>query len=170
MHIRKISISDLEALQKISIKTFKETFTDSNSEEDMEKYLSESLSLEKLKSELENTDSRFYFAENNGEVLGYLKLNFKNAQTEHELQNAMEIERIYVLKEFLGMKIGKFLFEKAVEVAQENRVDFIWLGVWEHNERAIQFYEKNGFKVFGKHNFILGTDIQTDLLMKLKIR
>ena len=169
MKIRKINIDDLEALRNLSIQTFKETFEEVNTEEDMQKYLLENLSIEKLKSELENPNSEFYFAENNDEILGYLKLNFKDAQTEKLEENHFEIERIYVLKAFLGQKIGQILFDKAIEIGREKNLEYVWLGVWEENHRAIKFYEKNGFEIFGKHDFVLGEDVQTDLLMKLKL-
>ena len=169
MKIRKINIDDLEELRNLSIQTFKETFEEVNTEEDMQKYLLENLSIEKLKSELENPNSEFYFAENNNEILGYLKLNFKDAQTEKLEENHFEIERIYVLKAFLGQKIGQILFDKAIEIGREKNLEYVWLGVWEENHRAIKFYEKNGFEIFGKHDFVLGEDVQTDLLMKMKI-
>lgn len=169
MKIRKINIDDLEALRNLSIQTFKETFEEVNTEEDMQKYLDENLSIEKLKSELENPNSEFYFAENNDEILGYLKLNFKDAQTEKLEENHFEIERIYVLKTFLGQKIGQILFDKAIEIGREKNLEYVWLGVWEENHRAIRFYEKNDFEIFGKHDFVLGKDVQTDLLMKLKL-
>lgn len=169
MKIRKINIDDLETLRNLSIQTFKETFEEVNTEEDMQKYLDENLSIEKLKTELENVNSEFYFAENNGEILGYLKLNFKDAQTEKVEENHFEIERIYVLKAFLGQKIGQILFDKAIEIGREKNLEYVWLGVWEENHRAIRFYGKNGFEIFGKHDFVLGEDVQTDLLMKMKI-
>lgn len=169
MKIRKINIDDLEALRNLSIQTFMETFEEVNTEEDMQKYLDENLSIEKLKTELENPNSEFYFAENNDEILGYLKLNFKDAQTEKLEENHFEIERIYVLKAFLGQKIGQILFDKAIEIGREKNLEYVWLGVWEENHRAIKFYEKNGFEIFGKHDFVLGEDVQTDLLMKMKI-
>ena len=169
MQIRKLDITDLENLQKISITTFRETFEEVNSEKDMQKYLDENLNLERLKSELENPDSEFYFIENKNKNLGYLKLNFGNAQTENFKKNYLEIERIYILKDFLGQKIGKILLNKAIEIGKKKKLEFLWLGVWEENHRAIKFYEKNGFKVFGKHKFVLGKDVQTDLLMKLNI-
>lgn len=169
MKIKKINIDDLETLRNLSIQTFKETFEEVNTEEDMQKYLDENLSIEKLKTELENVNSEFYFAENNGEILGYLKLNFKDAQTEKLEENHFEIERIYVLKTFLGQKIGQILFDKAIEIGREKNLEYVWLGVWEENKRAIRFYEKNGFEIFGKHDFTLGEDVQTDLLMKMKI-
>ena len=169
MKIRKINIDDLEALRNLSIQTFKKTFEEVNTEEDMQKYLDENLSIEKLKTELENPNSEFYFAENNDEILGYLKLNFKDAQTEKLEENHFEIERIYVLKAFLGQKIGQILFDKAIEIGREKNLEYVWLGVWEENHRAIRFYGKNGFEIFGKHDFVLGEDVQTDLLMKMKI-
>jgi len=169
MKIRKINIDDLEALRNLSNQTFKETFEEVNTEEDMQKYLDENLSIEKLKTELENPNSEFYFAENNDEILGYLKLNFKDAQTEKLKENHFEIERIYVLKAFLGQKIGQILFDKAIEIGREKNLEYVWLGVWEENHRAIRFYGKNGFEIFGKHDFVLGEDVQTDLLMKMKI-
>ncbi len=169
MQIRKLNSSDSENLRKISIQTFKETFEEVNTEEDMQKYLDENLSIEKLKTELENPNSEFYFAENNDEILGYLKLNFKDAQTEKLEENHFEIERIYVLKAFLGQKIGQILFDKAIEIGREKNLEYVWLGVWEENHRAIRFYEKNDFEIFGKHDFVLGEDVQTDLLMKMKI-
>ena len=169
MKIRKINIDDLEALRNLSIQTFKETFEEVNTEEDMQKYLLENLSIEKLKTELENPNSEFYSAENNDDILGYLKLNFKDAQTEKLEENHFEIERIYVLKAFLGQKIGQILFDKAIEIGREKNLEYVWLGVWEENHRAIRFYGKNGFEIFGKHDFVLGEDVQTDLLMKMKI-
>ena len=169
MKIRKLNIDDLETLRNLSIQTFRETFSEVNTKEDMQKYLDENLSEEKLKSELENPNSEFYFAENDNQILGYLKLNFGNAQTENQGNETLEIERIYVLKEFFPLKIGQVLFEKSLEIAKEKKLKFIWLGVWEENKRAIRFYEKNGFKIFGKHDFVLGNDVQTDLMMKLYI-
>ncbi|MGB4446977.1 MAG: GNAT family N-acetyltransferase [Cloacibacterium sp.] len=169
MKIRKINIDDLETLRNLSIQTFMETFEEVNTEEDLQKYLLENLSIEKLKSELENPNSEFYFAENNGEILGYLKLNFKDAQTEKVEENHFEIERIYVLKAFLGQKIGQILFDNALEIGRKKNLEYVWLGVWEENHRAIKFYEKNGFEIFGKHDFVLGEDVQKDLLMKLNL-
>ncbi len=167
LSLRKIEIEDLRNLQKISIQTFRETFDEVNTEEDMQKYVDEKLNVNQLQSELENPESEFYFAENNDKILGYLKLNFGNAQTENSGKDGFEIERIYVLKDFIGQKIGNFLFEKSIEIGKKRKMNFVWLGVWEKNERAINFYEKQGFEVFNQHDFVLGNDVQTDLLMKL---
>lgn len=168
INIIKIGISEVEKLQEISRKTFKETFEAVNSEENMQSYIQERLSIEQLTTELSNPNSEFYFAQQENEILGYLKLNFNEAQTE-KVEEGYEIERIYVLKAYHGMKIGQMLFEKAISIGKERKMKSVWLGVWEENHRALRFYEKNGFEVFGTHTFVLGSDTQTDLMMKLKM-
>lgn len=169
MKIRKVNIQDIAKLKEIGKLTFAETFSSENSEEDMQKYLEEGFSTEKLKTELTDKNAEFYFAEFEGKVIGYLKVNYGQSQTEMKDENALEIERIYVLKEFHGKKIGQILYNKAIELAEKKSVEYVWLGVWEHNPRAIRFYEKNGFVAFDKHIFKLGNDEQTDIMMKLKL-
>lgn len=165
----KIDVDDVIQLQQISRITFSETFAEHNTEEDLNKYLQEQLSLNKLVEELNNNYSEFYFASENERVIGYLKLNWEKAQTELIDEAAFEIERIYILKEYFGKGLGQFLLDHAIIIGKAHQPTFIWLGVWEKNSRAIRFYEKNGFKVFSSHLFTLGNDIQTDLLMKLDI-
>ena len=169
MKIRKVDIQDIEKLKEIGKLTFAETFSSDNREEDMQKYLEEGFSTEKLKTELTDENAEFYFAELDDNVIGYLKVNFGQSQTEIKDKNSLEIERIYVLKEFHGKKVGQILYDKAIELAREKNVEYVWLGVWEQNPRAIRFYEKNGFVSFDKHIFKLGNDEQTDLMMKLKL-
>ena len=167
--IRKINIDHLTQLQKIGKTTFAETFTEHNTKEDLDKYLEESFSNEKLTAELTNPHSSFYFAEIEHNVVGYLKINFGASQTELKDNEALEIERIYVLQAFHGKKLGQALYEKAIQIANEKKVQYLWLGVWEKNNKAIQFYKKNGFVPFDTHIFKLGNDEQTDIMMKLKL-
>lgn len=170
MNIRKLTLTDIEQLQKIGRQTFFETFSADNTEENMNNYLVEGFSKEKLTAELENKDSAFYFAETGDSAIGYLKLNFGQSQTELKDDVAVEIERIYVSKEFHGKKVGQLLYEMAIQIANERKAEYVWLGVWEENKRAIAFYKKNGFVEFSKHIFKLGNDEQTDILMKLKLK
>ena len=169
IQIRKIDIDDVILLQSIGRQTFMETFADGNTEENMRKYLEEGFSIEKLTSALNDKNAAFYLAENTENVVAYLKLNFGGSQTELKDEKAVEIERIYVLKEFHGQNVGQMLYEKAIQVAKDHNSDYIWLGVWEENPRAIRFYEKNGFVAFDKHIFRLGDDEQTDIMMKKKL-
>ena len=168
--IRKVMMWDVEDLQSIGRETFSASFGAENSASDMQKYLDENFNTEKVKSELENPDAEFYFAETDQQVVGYLKINCGNAQTETSLKNALEIERIYVLPKYQGQRVGQLLFNKALEIAKSKAMENLWLGVWEKNPKAIRFYEKNGFVAFGQHVFRLGDDIQTDIMMKLALK
>ncbi|WP_339757500.1 GNAT family N-acetyltransferase [Algoriphagus aquimarinus] len=168
--VRKITAADIIELQKIGKLTFTETFSSENSKENMKKYLESGFSTEKLTEELSDLNAEFYFAELNGKTIGYLKLNFEQSQTELKDDKALEIERIYVLKEYHGKKVGQILFDKAIEIAKYKKANYVWLGVWEENPRAINFYTKNGFVEFDKHIFKLGQDEQTDIMMKLKLK
>lgn len=167
--IRRVTRNDVEQLQQISRQTFSETFAAGNTEENMKKYLEEGFSVEKLAAELNNQNSEFYFATIDNEVIGYLKINFGQSQTELKDDKALEIERIYVLKAFHGKSVGQLLYDQAIQIARKHNADYVWLGVWEENPRAINFYKKNGFVEFDKHVFMLGDDMQTDIMMKLQL-
>lgn len=167
--IKKATPKDIDLLQKISRETFFETYSKLNTEENMKKYLEENFALETLTSELDNSNSEFYFALRGGDVIGYLKLNFGASQTDLKDNKSVEIERIYVLRAFHGNNVGHMLYEKAIQVAKQIKADYVWLGVWEENAKAIAFYKKHGFVEFDKHIFKLGDDEQTDFMMKLEL-
>jgi len=164
--INKASAEDVEIVQSLGTQTFSETFAEDNTEEAMKKYLEESFNTEKIKSELNNPDSHFYIAWEEDNPVGYLKVNTGNAQTELQDDASLEIERIYVKKSHHGKKVGQLLYDQALETARQLSKSYLWLGVWEENLRALNFYKKNGFVEFDKHIFRLGEEEQTDLMMK----
>lgn len=168
--IVNVTLNDIDQLQKIGRQTFFETFSAGNTQENMAKYLNEGFSVEKLTAEINDKNTAFYFAQSDNTIIGYLKLNFGPSQTELQDDKALEIERIYVLKAFHGKNVGQKLYEKAIQVARQANADYVWLGVWEENPRAIHFYRKNGFVEFGKHIFKLGDDEQTDIMMRLPLK
>ncbi len=169
IEIRKATVSDLDSIQKISIQTFTETFAAVNTPENIADYIKNSLNSAQLTTELKNLNSQFYIAYSNDEVVGYLKINFGDSQTESINENTLEVQRIYVLQNFHGKNIGQLLLNEVKKIAKSTGVDSIWLGVWEENHRALRFYTKNGFVVFDKHVFMMGNDEQTDLLMRFQI-
>jgi len=167
--IQKVKVYEVDTLLAYSKKTFYDFFAHLNEPANMEAYSAVAFTIENMLEQLSNPDSHFYFALLNNEVIGYLKLNFNDAQTEFKDKNAMEIERIYVSGEHHGKRIGKLLLDFAIDTASQKQFEYVWLGVWEHNNKAIGFYEHNGFEVFSNHEFLLGDDRQTDLLMKKKL-
>lgn len=168
--IRKVDIADVEVLAKIAKQTFRETFAHDNMEEQLQEYFEEAYNLRVLSTELENPESETYFIMHEEEVAGFLKVNWGNAQTERELENAFEIQRLYVLQTYQGFGLGKQLFEFALEHAEKNGFSWAWLGVWEHNTKAQAFYNRYGFEKFSQHRFMVGQKLDTDWLLKKKLR
>lgn len=161
-----VVLEDLPLLQEISKKTFFDSFAVMNTAENMKFHLDHHFTAEKLRTEILNPGSKFYFALFRGTIAGYLKMNTGHAQTVLPNDEGVEIERIYVDGAFKGKGIGKVFVSKVIDVATKLHAKYIWLGVWEHNAPAIRFYEKNGFRKFSRHLFRLGDDDQTDLLLK----
>jgi diamine N-acetyltransferase len=168
--IRKVELAEAGLLADFSKKTFYDFFAHLNDLSDIDAYSANAFTLQKIFSELANRDSEFYFAMLNKEVAGYLKLNFNDAQTELQDKKAAEVERIYVSAEHHGKHIGRSLLNFAADIARNRYLEYLWLGVWEHNDKAIGFYKHHGFNIFGSHEFLLGNDRQTDLLMKKQLR
>ncbi|GAD16085.1 N-acetyltransferase GCN5 [Lentilactobacillus otakiensis DSM 19908 = JCM 15040] len=167
--VRKCTPADIIDLQQISGETFRDTFGPVNSSENVEKYIKESYSFDRLTQEINNPDSDFYFALANGKIAGYLKVNVGDAQTEDTGPTSFEIQRIYVRKAFKRHGIGSKMMDKALTIAKEKHCSPVWLGVWEHNFPAQALYQKFGFKQTGDHAFILGKSRQRDLIMSKKI-
>lgn len=165
INMKKCTLEDLRKLQEISYETFNETFKHQNSPENMNTYLENAFNLKQLEKELANISSQFFFIYFNNEVAGYLKVNTNDAQSEEMGDESLEIERIYINSRFQKHGLGKYLLNKAIEIAMEHNKKKIWLGVWEKNENAIAFYKKMGFVQTGAHSFYMGDEEQVDFIM-----
>jgi ribosomal protein S18 acetylase RimI-like enzyme len=164
--IRKADESDLNLLIDLGIRTFNETFAHLNSAEDMEAYMSEAFHPSQVASELADETSTFLIAERNNVAVGYAKLARGHVPDSVSDDSAIELARLYVLKEAFGAGVGSALMNAMLELAVAEGFRTMWLGVWEHNERAKAFYRKCSFHEVGSHVFQLGSDAQTDLLME----
>lgn len=164
--IRKATLADLDQLLHIGKQTFFDAFEALNNPDDFKAYTSVAFTPDKFRGELNNPDSEFYFAVEQDDIIGYIKINFATAQTEFRDVEALEVERIYVSAAQQGKQIGQQLLNHAVAIAYREKLKYVWLGVFEKNSNAIRFYERNGFIKFSTHYFMIGTDKQTDWLMK----
>ena len=162
--------ANIHALEQLSVKTFVESFGEQNTAANMQLYLNENLTYNKLVDEINHPDAQFYIVKVERIPVGYLKINFSGAQTDIKDGNGLEIERIYVLKDYQNRKIGQLLFDKALQIAKDHNMHYLWLGVWEKNLKAINFYKRNGLVEFDTHVFKLGNDEQTDILMKIELQ
>lgn len=166
---RKVTVSDVEVLQKISLETFVDTYAQFNDAANFQQHLDKAFNIQQLQKELRDPNCFYFFAEIHWEVKGYLKLNIGNAQTEDTFSEGIEIERIYVLPLEKGKGIGRKLIEFSLDLGKKLQKKILWLGVWEKNPQAIAFYKKVGFLQHGTHTFVLGDDPQTDYVMKIEI-
>jgi ribosomal protein S18 acetylase RimI-like enzyme len=164
--VRKASHQDISLLAALGATTFRVTFAQYNTPEDMGAYLTEHFSEERVAQEISDPLAVFLIAEFSGKPLGYVKLNMGEPDSSVTGTKPMELVRLYVLPESIGHGIGARLMKEAIETATSRGFETLWLGVWEHNHRAIGFYQKWGFEEVGSHLFQLGRDAQTDLILQ----
>ncbi|NNF20022.1 MAG: GNAT family N-acetyltransferase [Flavobacteriaceae bacterium] len=166
----KCTPDQLELLSSMSRETFREAFEAQNKPQDFITYLDKAFSMETLGKELEQAGSSFYFIYREDELVAYMKLNTGKAQTDLREAKGMELERIYVLKDYQGLGIGAAVLSHVKQLAREAGKEYLWLGVWEENKDAIRFYEKHGFVKSGMHPYYIGNDRQMDWVMKTDLR
>jgi diamine N-acetyltransferase len=166
MDIHECDESFVEVIVEIGKETYFDTFHSMNTQETMKRYLDEAFNLKRIRQELKNPDSHFFLLREGNKPVAYYKINFPPAQTDLNDPKSLELERIYVRKEFKGRGIGRLMLEKAEEIARNHGCQYIWLGVWEKNQIAISFYERNGFVKFDNHLFHMGEEEQQDFLLR----
>jgi ribosomal protein S18 acetylase RimI-like enzyme len=166
LRIRKATPADLDILRDIHIRTFQDTYGEYNTEEDMRLHIATVFSPEQLLAEMDDPRIGYYLAYLDEIPVGFTRVNHAGVQTDVNDPKSLELERIYVEKEWKGRKFGDQLIEHAMGLAREAGMEYLWLGVWEKNLPAQRFYERNGFTIFGTHHFILGSDPQSDWLMR----
>ena len=167
--IRYATIDDAKLIAEISHHTFFETFAADNTRENMDKFLNEQFTKGKLMMEVGAAENKFLLAFENEQVAGYVKLRDSRVPTELGSDKAIEIARIYAMPNMIGKGVGKELMKSCIDIAKEKGKEFVWLGVWEKNFRAIEFYTKWGFEKFGDTDFLLGDEVQRDWLMRKKV-
>ncbi len=168
IHIRPATTNDINLLTELGRSTFTESFEHLNNPIPFQKYLDTQFQAQVIEQEYNTDRNHFFIAEADGKAAGFCKLVSDETEDHADLSDkkCLQLERIYVLKEFQGLNIGRMFLDKAFEFANEYHFALIWLGVWEKNDKAIKIYEKWGFEPFGSHEFNLGGDIQTDFLYK----
>jgi GNAT superfamily N-acetyltransferase len=167
--LRKANLSDLPELLVLARTSFVQAFTAGNKLENVQAYLAEAFTETKLTQEMQNPASTFIVASLDGELVGYTKLNFSAAQADVQDPASVEVARLYTLEKVWGTGLGQQLLDAAIAFGRQEGKTWLWLGVWEHNARAIRFYEKNGLCIFGSHPFPFGDEIQNDWLMRVEL-
>ncbi|MBW3129244.1 GNAT family N-acetyltransferase [Hymenobacter profundi] len=156
-------------LAALGRQTFHETFAADNTPTDMDAYLAATFGPEQQLSELQDPNVIFLLAQMQQELVGYAMLRLKSdlgLESGKPVDNRLEIARLYVREDWVGTGLGATLMRRTLEEARAHKCRTVVLGVWERNTRAIGFYQRFGFKEIGQHAFTLGSDVQTDLILR----
>ncbi|MFD2246246.1 GNAT family N-acetyltransferase [Pontibacter ruber] len=168
-HFRTGTPADAELLAELGWRTFDQTFAAYNKPEDMTAFRTTMYTPELQAKELADPYTEFIIVEAEGEAVAYLKLNTGAAPEAIQAKNPLQINRLYILQEWTGKGLGDRLMQLSLDKARQKGHDVVWLTVWEHNERAMRFYHKYGFREVGELEFILGEDVQRDLYMQREV-
>lgn len=163
--VRTCNPKDIDTLVSLGIKTFRDTFDEFNSPENMLLYINKNFTRKKIEEDMKEPGIVFFLAFDGRNPAGYAKIRASERPVGLN-SAALEIEKLYAHRKYHGKRVGHMLMQTCLAFAKKKGYQTLWLGVWEHNPRAISFYEKNGFQKFGQHTFILGKEEQTDWLMK----
>jgi diamine N-acetyltransferase len=169
MTIRRAIPADAEMLTRLAASTFYDAFVSSNTPENMQAYMSEAFNLKAIESELTDPRSKFLIAEVGGEPAGYARLYEGEVPECVTGPDPIEIVRLYIEQRWWGSGVGRALMQTCLDEALQSGHQTIYLGVWEHNHRALAFYWKWGFEIVGSHILKVGDDPQNDWWMERKL-
>lgn len=167
--VRTCNQKDIDTLVSLGIKTFRDTFDEFNTPENMILYINKTFTKKNIGEEMKQQGTVYFLAFDGRRAAGYAKVKASEKPAGLNHNNALEIERLYAHKDYIGKRVGHMLMQTCLAFAKKRGCKTLWLGVWENNGRAISFYEKNGFVRYGEQTFLLGNDAQTDWLMKKEL-
>lgn len=168
--LQRCAPNDAGILRDLAIVTYYETFAHKNTAQNMDAYLRSAYDIHRLRRELSDPNSECYFLYANDSLAGYLKLNEAPSQFDINDPDSLEVQRIYVYGKFQGMGLGRYLLNTAIRIAEARNKQYVWLGAWENNEKALRFYHKMGFCAVGTHPFYMGEEKQTDYIMRRDLK
>jgi len=169
IEVKAARIEDIPEMRQVAITTYRNTFEPFNTPENMQTYIDQSYNLEVLSKELNEANSKLLIAQEGDQLVGFARLRESNEVVELLGNNTVELQRLYVLTSAQGKSVGKLLMQHSLRYASDCHYGWMWLGVWEKNFKAQEFYKKWGFEKFSEHTFWMGNDPQVDWLLKKKL-
>ncbi|MBZ0111249.1 MAG: GNAT family N-acetyltransferase [Thermoanaerobaculia bacterium] len=160
--IRRAEAPDAPLLAEFAARTFEEAFGADNNPEDLEAHLESAYGEAQQGDEIADPDVRTLLAFRSKELIGFTQVRRKVFPACVVAEKPVELHRFYLARAARGTGAAKPLMLRAREAARELGGLHLWLGVWERNPRAIAFYRKSGFAKVGSHEFVVGSDTQTD--------
>lgn len=166
MIVRRGTPADAAELSRLAARLFEQTYAHSVPRGELEDHLASDFSAAKQEGELEDQDIATLIVVGDSGLVGFAQLRRAELPVAAAKPANVELWRIYVDSQHHGSGMGRTLLAAAGEEARAFGATGVWLGVWEQNPRAIAFYTKHGFDVVGAHNFTVGAEVQTDLIMR----
>jgi ribosomal protein S18 acetylase RimI-like enzyme len=163
--IRPPIAGDAASLATLAEHTFRDTFVATNSAADMAEHCAAHYNEALQQRDIDDPKRAIHLCEQGGELVGFIQLRQASSPVCVAALQPLEIQQLYVARAWHGKGVAHDLMAVALDTATSRAADHIWLGVWEDNPRAINFYQKYGFAVVGEQTFMLETDKQRDLVM-----
>lgn len=159
IEIRIAKLADAIHIALLGRITFTETFGSLfRVKNDLRSYSNKTFSVNKIKNSFKNSNNIYFIAFVDKLPVGFAKLKLNSKSGFIQSENLCQLQKIYVLRDFISMKIGLELQNILLKTAKENRFTQIWLSVYEDNSKAISFYKKNEFRTVGSHFFQIGKE------------
>ena len=169
LSILQANISDKNIICALGVTTFYEAYFEQDDSHDLANYALESFGQARIEAELNDANSTFFIAELNGSAVGYAKLRENSEVDCLKNENAVELQRIYILERAQRKGVGARLLNRCLEAARAKGYETLWLGVWERNSAALRFYEKTGFVKVGEVRFPYGGTVGTNCVLKIEL-
>ena len=167
--VRHASIADFKMLASLGRRAFQEAFGQYNDPGDMQAYLDLAFDPERIQHQLQDPSVIYLVADYHGEPVGYTKMVRDSKSKDVPSTKQIQLERIYALDAYIGKKIGKTMMLYALDLVRREGYDYMWLSVWQQNDRAIKFYKDFGFEIIGVKQFIIGDAVNDDYVMGRKV-
>lgn len=168
--IKQAITTEAQLLTDLGARAFLEAYSDVKAAKDLNDYIKTAFVKEQIEASLKNSEAIFLIAYIADEAVGYVKLRWDRSHPNLSVEEKnMELERIYVLRDYWKNKVGAAMMLQAIEIAKNENYDYLWLGVWQQNNRAIDFYLKMGFEIFGTKKFYVGEEENDDFVLRIKL-
>jgi ribosomal protein S18 acetylase RimI-like enzyme len=168
--LRRAVAGDAPSLAVLAERTFRDAFGGRNSPEDMDLHCARHFGPDAQAREIADRGIVTTLAISSGQIIGFSQMMPSRIHAHVVARRPAELNRLYVAAAWHGKGVAQALLKDAMKSAKDAGADCLWLGVWEHNPRAIAFYRKCGFEDVGSHHFMLGTDRQRDVIMSLALK
>lgn len=163
--IRKATLDDAARLSELGATIFVQSYQYSYNQEDMDAYLDETFSKQRIAEEINTETIYYYVAEADDVIVGFVKFYTFRWTPRFKGKITFEVEQLYIQKDMEGQNVGSQLMTTALDIAKQKKYKIIWLSVWENNERGIRFHQQHGFTIIGDGMFTLGKQERKYLVM-----